>query len=108
MTTIECTHKLNRNKGQVSKASHYQVTAEGGLFPWTASAFSQLQFRFRVPEGESYQFHGSMLLSNRIDKFFTWVSFWIRNQIADLSLFAGDGDWQRGGSPPLKRSWRAG
>jgi hypothetical protein len=54
MTTIECTHKLNRNKGQVSKASDYQVMAEGGVAPLgRGSAFSQIQFRFRVPEGET-------------------------------------------------------
>ena len=60
------------------------------------------------PRARRYQFHGSMLLSNRIDKVLTWVSFWISNQIADLSLFAGNGKLaKRGSPPPLKRSWRA-
>jgi hypothetical protein len=43
----------NRDRGQLSKASHYQVTAEGGVAPLgRGSAFSQIQFRFRVLEGD--------------------------------------------------------
>jgi hypothetical protein len=35
------------------------------------------------------------------------VSLWGGNHMADLSLSAGNGDWQREGALPLKRSWRA-
>src|SRR5271165_2052311 len=40
-------------------------------------------------------------------RFGSLVSFWRRNQIADLSLFAGNGELAKRGSPPPNRSWRA-
>src|SRR5271167_35253 len=39
-------------------------------------------------------------------RFGSWVSFCSSNQIADLSLFAGNGDWQREGALPLKSAQR--
>ena len=44
---------------------------------------------------------GSIFLRKKSkQRFESWASFWSSNQIADLSLFAGNGELAKRGSPP--------
>jgi hypothetical protein len=70
---IECTHKLNRNKGQLSKASHNLVTAKGGLFPLgrMVSVQTNSVFNFKSARGRADKLTGLIAAVNMFS--FPWL-----------------------------------
>src|SRR5271165_2340031 len=91
----------NRERGQLPKASHYQVTAEGWVFPWTGFSVQAASIQIQSARGrEVINFTGLCCCQIGSTNFSLGSVFGSSNQIADLSFFAGNGKLANRGSPP--------